>query len=76
MAALEIEVGMELGRFNNFPQWVNHAQMVYQEVYKDLGSKDVIALDSATPRRVMLRGLQFNKARDECTFPVVIYAIS
>ena len=75
MASVEIEIGEELGRFKSHTHWVNHAQLIYQEAYKDIGSRDVITLDSATPRRVVLRGLQFNNARDDCTFPVVIYAI-
>lgn len=75
MKSVEIEIGEELGRFESKAQWVSHAPRVYAEAYKKAGSKDVITLDSATPRRVMLRGLQFNNAHNDCTFPAVIYAI-
>ncbi len=72
---IEIEVGEELGRFASKNDWINYAETVYTRVYKKIGSRDVITLDSATPRRVMLRGLQFNVAHDECTYPAVIYAV-
>ena len=76
MNKLEIEVGEELGKFESHAQWVNTAPQVYLKAYRKIGNRDVITLDSSTPRRVMLRGLQFNNARDESTFPVVVYAIS
>lgn len=76
MESVEIEIGEELGRFESKAQWVNHAQRVYKEAYRKIGSKDIITLDSATPRRVMLRGLQFMNAHDDCTFPAVIYSIA
>ena len=72
---MQIEVGPELGRFKNHEDWVNNAPAVYANAYQQAGCRDVITLDSALPRRVCLRGLQFNTARDEFTFPVVIYAI-
>ncbi len=75
MSKVEIEIGEELGRFSSRAQWVNHAERVYERAYQKIGSRDVITLDSATPRRVMLRGLQFNVAHDECTYPAVIYAV-
>ncbi len=75
MISVEIEIGEELGRFDSHAQWVNHAQRVYKQAYEKIGSKDIITLDSAIPRRVMLRGLQFNNADKECSFPAVIYAI-
>lgn len=75
MASVQIEIGEELGRFESHAQWVNHAKRVYAEAYRKIGSHDVITLDSATPRRVMVRGLQFRHAHEDCTFPAVIYAI-
>ena len=71
---MNIEIGEELGRFRSFEDWVNNAQRVYNEAYQEIGCKDVITLDSAEPRRVMHRGLQFQDAKRESTFPVVIYA--
>ena len=76
MASVEIELGEELGRFKSHAEWVNHARHTYRRAYEKIGSKDVITLDSAFPRRVMLRGLQFNIAHKEFTFPAVIYAIT
>ena len=75
MATVEIALGKELGRFESRAQWINHAERTYSQVYQQIGSKDVITLDSATPRRVMQRGFQFNRAHDEFTYPAVIYAI-
>lgn len=75
MANVKIEIGEELGRFESRAAWVNHAQRVYQAAYLKISNRDTITLDSAIPRRVMLRGLQFNNAHDDCTFPAVIYAI-
>lgn len=76
MASVEIEIGEELGRFESKREWIKHAQRVYRQAYCRIGSTDVITLDSAIPRRVMLRGLQFEQADRDCTFPVVIYAIA
>lgn len=75
MNSVEIEIGEELGRFENMAQWIHRAQSVYLQAYNRIGSKDTITLDSASPRRVMIRGLQFHQAQDDCTFPAVIYAI-
>jgi len=75
MDSVEIEIGEEIGRFKSHAEWVNHAPWVYQAAYNKIGSKDVITLDSATPRRVMIRGAQFNRAEIELTFPVMIYAL-
>ena len=75
MASIEIEVGEELGRFESKAQWVNKAPGVYQRAYAKIGSRDIITLDSAEPRRVMLRGLQFEEADKDFTYPAVIYAI-
>ncbi len=72
--SINIQIGEELGRFTSHSQWVSHAKRVYEGAYNKIGSKDVITLDSAIPRRIVHRGLQFNVARDECTFPVVIYS--
>ena len=75
MASVEIEIGEELGRFKNIEDWINRAQTVYTKAYQKIQSRDVITLDSASPKRVMLRGLQFNQADKDATFPAVIYAI-
>ena len=75
MTSVEIEIGEELGRFESKEQWINTAQNIYKRAYEKIRSKDVITLDSATPRRVMLRGLQFEQADKDLTFPAVIYAI-
>ena len=75
MESVEIEVGEELGRFESKAQWIATAPGVYRQAYQKIGSKDVITLDSATPRRVMLRGLQFEQADKDFTYPAVIYAI-
>ena len=75
MGSVEIEIGEELGRFESKGQWIATAQRVYRQAYNTIGSKDIITLDSATPRRVMLRGLQFEEADKDCTYPAVIYAI-
>lgn len=76
MPSTEIEIGEELGRFTSHADWVNRAPGVYKKAYLKISSRDVITLDSATPRRIMLRGLQFNNADNDCTFPAVIYAIA
>ena len=75
MESVEIEIGKELGRFESLGQWINHAQRVYKQAYEEIKSHDVLTLDSATPRRVILRGLQFEQAEKDSTYPAVIYAI-
>ena len=75
MESVEIEIGEELGRFESKAQWIDRAPKVYQEAYAKIGSRDIITLDSATPRRIMLRGLQFEQAEKDFTYPAVIYAI-
>jgi len=76
MPEVKIEVGEELGVFTSKAHWIDSAQRVYTKAYQQIGSKDVITLDSATPRRIMLRGLQFKNADTDCTYPAVVYAIS
>lgn len=71
-----IELGDELGRFSSHPQWVSHAARVYSQARNSVRSEDYITLDSAIPRRVITRGLQFSNAQSDGTFPAVIYAIS
>ena len=75
MASVEIEIGEELGRFKSKENWIIRAQSVYAQAYRKIQSRDVITLDSATPRRVMIRGLQFDQADKDATYPVIIYAI-
>ena len=75
MESAVVEIGRELGRFKSKLEWVNHAASTYKNAYKNIGCRDVITLDSATPRRVVLRGLQFENAHKDCTFPVIIYSI-
>ena len=76
MKSTEIQIGEELGRFESKSQWINTAQRVYYQAYQKIGSKDVITLDSEKPRRVVLRGLQFEQAEEDSTYPIVIYAIA
>ena len=76
MAEAKIEIGEELGVFTSKAHWIDSAKRVYTKAYQQIGSKDVITLDSATPRRIMLRGLQFRNADEECTYPATVYAIS
>lgn len=75
MASIEIEIGEELGRFESKEHWIKTAQQVYQLAYTKIRGRDIITLDSAIPRRVMLRGLHFDQADKDATFPAVIYAL-
>lgn len=76
MNKIEIEIGKELGRFVNKLDWINRAEIVYKKAYQKIGSRDVITVDNARPRRIMQRGLHFKIADEQSTFPVVIYALS
>lgn len=68
---LTIRVGREICRFNSFPHWVNTAQRKLANC--GVHHRRYIALD--TRGRVCVMGREFMRARDEDTFPIVVYAI-
>lgn len=69
-----IQLGEELGSFSSEQDWINRARNVYISAYEKIGSKDVVTLDSASPRRIMDCGLHFRIAKEQGTYPAVIYA--
>ena len=73
--SVEIEVGEELGSFSSEQDWVNRAKNLYAAIYEKIGSKDVVSLDSAIPRRIVRYGCHFRTAREEGTYPITIHEI-
>lgn len=68
---LTLRVGREICRFNNFLHWVDTAQRQFAR--SGVHHRRCLALD--TQGRVCVMGREFMRARDEGTFPVVVYAI-
>jgi len=66
-----LEVKEELFRFSDFDDWVNNAPERY--VNGGIPPKYTVALD--TGGRTCLSGKEFMTARDEGTFPVIVYSL-
>ncbi len=69
MSTITIEVGDELLRFTSFIQWVNKASS-WLALYRET---NYICIDARG--RVCRRGEHFMRARDEETFPVIVYSL-
>jgi len=63
-------LGELLFEFYAFEQWVNKAQSWFQQY---AWNKDTICLDERG--RVCVRGIHFQRARDENTFPIKVYEV-
>lgn len=64
-----VQIGDELFRFDSFTQWVNKAQ----RWFRTCGERKHICIDARG--RICLSGLEFARARDESSFPIVVYRI-
>ena len=60
----------EAFRFTSFQDWVDTASAKYL-CYKSLKRRELLAVDSVG--RVCWKGAEFMRARDEGTFPIVVY---
>jgi hypothetical protein len=73
--SVPIQLGPEAFRFDSFEHWVNKAQSWFASRIPDrarLGRR-YLCIDAAG--RVCMIGADFMRARDEGTFPVVVYLI-
>ena len=69
MPEITINLGEELFGFASFDDWVNNAQ--YRFADAGVRSSDVLCVDSAG--RIMAKGAEFMRARDENTFPARVF---
>ena len=68
---MKIEIqGEEMFRFTSKQQWINKAKSWFREC----GVKKYICVDSIG--RVCEKGLEFSRAEDENTYPIVVYKLS
>ena len=70
-ARIEIQIGPELFRFTSHAQWVNKAASWFK--HSGAARFGYVCIDAAG--RVCTHGKQFGRARDEETFPVIVYAV-
>jgi hypothetical protein len=72
---MQVQFGPEAFRFSSFQQWVDKAQSWFQtRIPEPARSRHRYVAVDATGR-VCLIGADFMRARDEGTFPVVVYLI-
>jgi len=65
-----VVLGQFLFEFVSFQQWVNKGQSWFQQY---AWNKDTICLDEEG--RVCAKGIHFQRARDESTFPIKVYEV-
>lgn len=65
--SVTLQLGPEMFRFTSFNEWVNKAH----SWFSNCGVRHYVAVD--TKGRVCVSGREFQRARDEGTFPVVVY---
>lgn len=66
-----VVLGQFLFEFVSFQQWVNKAQDLFHQYAPRF--KDTICLDEKG--RICTRGIHFQRARDENTFPIKVYEV-
>lgn len=69
MPEITIKLGEELFGFASFNDWVNNAQYRFDDA--GVGSSNVLCVDSYG--RIMEKGAEFMRARDENTFPARVF---
>lgn len=69
MNEITITVGEELFQFTSFNDWVNNAMGKFLDA--GVEGRDVICVDGKG--RVVKKGAEFQRARDENAFPVRVY---
>jgi hypothetical protein len=67
-----VTVGQKLFEFVSLADWASHAQMLYLRAGANMHNS--IAIDVSG--RVCMAGCDFQTARDDGTYPVVVYAVS
>ena len=70
MAELNVKVGAEAFRFNKFSDWVNGAGSLF-EIAELRGNEDSLCVDAKG--RICLTGKEFMRARDDGSFPIIVY---
>lgn len=71
MNKLEISVGKELFRFHSFSNWVNKARGWFEAA--GFRSHQYVCIDAAG--RICTSGQEFNRAKKENKYPIVVYLI-
>ena len=69
MAEINVKVSAEAFRFNKFSDWVNGAGSLFE--IAELKDRDVLCVDAKG--RVCLTGTEFIRARDDNSFPIIVY---
>ena len=69
MVKIEVNVGEKLFEFQSFEDWCDTAKARF--LLFNVRSKDVICVDSIG--RICEKGKEFMRARDENTFPIIVY---
>ena len=69
MTEIKVKVGAECFRFRTFSDWVNGAGSLF-EIAK-LRGEDVLCVDARG--RICLSGKEFMRARDDGSFPIIVY---
>lgn len=69
MTGIMVKVGEEAFRFNKFSDWINSAGSLFE--IAELRGADALCVDAKG--RVCLRGKEFMRARDDGSFPIVVY---
>ena len=69
MTGIMVKVGAEAFRFNKFSDWVNGAGSLFE--IAELKDRDVLCVDARG--RICLTGREFIRARDDNSFPIVVY---
>ena len=66
-----VQCGDHLFTFNNFNEWVNRPQALFHD--HGVSSNEVICLDRKG--RMLQKGQEFMRARDDESFPVMVYRV-
>lgn len=71
MPKIEISLGDKLFSFKSHDDWIDNASMLYSKCGVERGK--YITIDSIG--RVCIKGLEFNRAKNEGTYPITVYKI-
>ena len=69
MTGIMVKVGAEAFRFETFSDWMNGAGSLFE--IAELRGEDVLCVDARG--RICLSGKEFMRARDDGSFPIIVY---
>lgn len=72
MSLIQIEVGDKAFEFSTYSNWVNKARGWFEQ--RGLTGNDVVCLDAKN--RICRSGRDFMRARDDGSFPIVVYRLN